>query len=84
MDHVSDEAGRIASEYAARHGRDALIYLDGDIAKALGTQRWDDYKLLHQVRLRLRRMQMFDQIDRGGQSRGLGPNTNSPKLAGGF
>jgi len=83
MDHVSDEAGRVASEYVTKHGRDALIYLDGDIAKALGTHRWDDYKLLHQVRLRLRRIQMFDQLEKS--SRPLGFTTaNGPKLAGHF
>lgn len=77
MDHIPDEAGRIASDYVGKHGRDALVYLDGDIAKALGTQRWDDYKLLHQVRLRMRRQFVIGQAEEKVRN-------GSPKLAGGF
>ena len=62
MDQSIDEPGRVASEYLQRHGGEAIIYIDGDIAKALGTHRWEDYKLLQRARLRLRRMELFEQI----------------------
>jgi hypothetical protein len=72
MDHVSDEPGRVASEYLQEHGGEAVIYIDGDIAKALGTHRWEDYRLLQRARLRLRRLELFEQISqqmRGGIGR---------------
>ena len=62
MDQSNDEPGRVASEYLQRHGAEAVIYIDGDIAKALGTHRWEDYKLLQRARLRLRRLELFEQI----------------------
>jgi hypothetical protein len=62
MDQSTDEPGRVASEYLQRHGGEAVIYIDGDIAKALGTHRWEDYKLLQRARLRLRRLELFEQI----------------------
>ena len=64
MDQDSDEPGRIASDYVRQHGTEAVIYIDGDIAKALGTHRWEEYRMLQQARLRLRRLELFDQISR--------------------
>jgi hypothetical protein len=72
MDQDSDEPGRVASEYLQEHGGEAVIYIDGDIAKALGTHRWDDYRMLQRARLRLRRLELFEQISqqmRGGFGR---------------
>jgi hypothetical protein len=76
MDHVPDEPGRIASEYLQQHGGEAVIYIDGDIAKALGTHRWEDYKLLQRARLRLRRLELFEQISM--QMRGSFGRTSEP------
>ena len=58
----SQEPGQLASEYLQRHGGEAIIHLDGQIATALNAQRWDDYGLLLRVRLRLRRLELFEQI----------------------
>ena len=78
MEKDPDQPGRVASDYLGKYGRDAVIYIDGDIAKALGTQRWDDYKLLHRARIRMRRMQLSQQLE---QRAGGGFGQSATKLA---
>ena len=62
MTCVSQDPRRIASTYTRQHGSDAVVYLDGDISKALGQQRWTDYKTLQDARRRLAGIGIFEQI----------------------
>jgi len=59
---MSDEAGEIASYYLQKHGGDAILEIDGAVADALRAERWQEHQVLLRARLRLRRLELFDQI----------------------
>jgi len=77
MDHGSDQAGRIASDYLRRHGGAAILEIDGAIIDALDAQRWDDHTMLLRARMRLRRLQLFEQISQR-MSRRIGGSPPTP------
>ena len=62
MCYISNDPAVVAAIYQQQHGADAVVYLDGDIAKALGQQRWTDYETLQSARRRLDRQLIFEQI----------------------
>ena len=62
MIQISDEAGEIASYYLRRHGGAAIIEIDGAVADALRADLWEEHRLLLRARLRLRRLELFEQI----------------------
>ena len=64
MIHDPNDAGHIASEYLRLHGGEAILCIDADMTKALDADNWDHYSLLRGARLRLRRLELFEQISR--------------------
>jgi len=56
----SDEIGQLASRCAGPYVGRALEMVDSQIRSATRSESWNDVQKWHQVKLRIRRMQMED------------------------